>query len=542
MPRPASKVVLIGLDGADWSVLQPLMDQGRMPVLSSLTDQGSSGELLSIEPMISPALWTTVVTGVEPEQHGIRDFVYKQPGQYAQPIVTSSVRRRLALWNILSGLGLRVGVVDWYATWPAEPVNGFIVSDRIHTLGPETEGVTHPPFASLQTTLASTLLPPLDRLPAIGALKSGFETLPHDLEKALEDDLKRYEMARKLYEAQRPDFFAFYLKGIDAVGHFYWKYYRPDANVYGEVNPRGTEQFGEVIPRYYELCDQLLGDFLGRLDDETTVVVISDHGFRAFGRPDSLIFDIDRLFSMMGLLEFEEPTEAGLRSSRKIRISATQAYAHDGTKIVSTFGERDRPVYLNVAGRDPDGLIPADALARTRSEIRSRLLELRTDLGSHVFSSVQINDDSIGPDGQQQPDLYLRVNREIAFDYDLLLDGVAHSLYDLFLWEYGDINGTHRPQGILVARGPEVRAGSVIDTARLIDVAPTLLYLAGAAVPRDFSGRVLEELFEDGSRVTGRSRLASYEGLIDVETPSSLLDPAVDEEYRERLRSLGYVQ
>jgi predicted AlkP superfamily phosphohydrolase/phosphomutase len=538
IPRPAPKIVLIGLDGADWNVARPLMEDGRLPVLSSLVANGASGDLRSLEPMLSPALWTTVVTGVGPERHGIRDFVFKQPGTYAQPIVNASLRERLALWNIFSGLDMTVGVVDWYATWPAEPVNGFIVSDRIKTLGAEGEGVTYPGFAELGDALADP--PPLGELPALERLKRRGDPLPAGLDKALREDLYRYRLAKGLYRDHRPDFFAFYLKGLDAVGHFYWKYFDPDEETFGEVDERDVARLGSIIPEYYELCDQLLGEFLEILDDGATVLIVSDHGFRSFGRPDSLIFDLDRLFALMGLLEFEDPATAADRSHREIRMAGTRAYTHEGTKIVSAFGRRDRPVYLNVAGRDPDGVIDADGWREARANIVTRLESLRTDLDTRVFSHIRVNDGAADGTAQQEPDLYLRVNPEIAFDYDVMIDGQPHSLADVFFWEYGNISGTHRQDGILVARGPSIRPGVKVDGASLLDIAPTILHLAGAPVPGDLDGKVLRSmLVEHGG--DGRVRVASYEGMIGREYSPVDTSP-IDEEYRNRLRALGYVQ
>jgi predicted AlkP superfamily phosphohydrolase/phosphomutase len=362
------------------------------------------------------------------------------------------------------------------------------------------------------------------------------------LDKALKEDLYRYRIAKNLYREHRPDFFAFYLKGLDAVGHFYWKQFDPDAEIFGEVDERETARLKSIIPDYYELCDQLLGDFLREADDDTTVIVVSDHGFRAFGRPDSLIFDIDRLLQMMGLLEFEEGVNPGDRSNRRVRTSTSSAWAHEGTKIVSSFGARDRPVYLNVAGRDPDGVIDAADWPAARDEIVERLESLRTGRSTRVFSKVTVHDAGAGTPHpvRQEPDLHLRVNREIAFEHDLWIDDKPYSLYDLFLWEYGNISGTHRPEGILVARGPAIRPGVTIHGAELIDITPTILSLVGAPVPGDLDGKVLRKILA-GSLEPSRLRLASYEGLVGRE--GSEVDTApVDEEYRERLRALGYVQ
>lgn len=540
LPVPRRKVVLIGLDGADWNVARPLMKQGRLPVLASLVADGASGDMRSLAPMISPALWTTAVTGFGRDDHGIRDFVYKEAGKYAQPIVNSSIRRRLALWNILSELGMSVGVLDWYATWPAEEVNGFIVSDRIRTVEPSQAGVTYPAYAALEDIVATDRLPPLPRLPALERFRERYDELPVGLAKGLKEDLHRYRLARSLYRARKPDFFAFYLKGLDAVGHLYWKYHEPGSEVYGSVDAEGVERHGSMIADYYELCDQLLGEFLEEVDEDTTVVVISDHGFRAFGRPESLIFDVDRLFAILGLLEFEDPSLVERRSERSVRMTGTKAYVHEGTQIVSVFGRRDRPVYLNVVGRDPEGTIEPRRLDAARREIAHRLRALETDLGTPLFTSIRVND-SPGVEGiVQEPDLHLRVNGEIAFDHKLTIDGRDYPLFDTFLWEYGNISGTHRDLGIFVARGPSIRGGARVDGASLLDVAPTILRVVGAPVPDDLAGRVIRGLLEDGFGENAM-RVASYESLIERSYPEVATD-LLDEEYRERLRSLGYVQ
>jgi len=540
LPDPPRRVVLVGLDGADWNVIHPLMEKGQLPVLASLVEQGASGPLKSMEPMISPALWTTVVTGVSPERHGIRDFVFKEHGNDAQPIVNSTIRERLALWNILSGLGISVGMLDWYATWPAEPVNGFIISDRLRTMGPEADGVTYPSAEVLGDAIRFDGDLPAGRFPALDRLVAGFDTLPKDLHKALQEDIYRLTLSRNLYREHRPDFFAFYFKGLDAVGHFFWKYHDPDAEVYGEVDEREVDALGSIISDYYRLCDELLGAFLEEVADDTTVLIVSDHGFRAFGRPDNLIFDVDRLFSIMGLLEFENPEDAGRRTERKIRRAGTQAYTHEGTKIVSSFGERDRAVYLNVEGRDPEGVIDGERWREVRDEIRDRLASLKTDLGTRVFSRITVNDAPAEGSSSQEPDLYLRCDREIAFDYDLIVDGKSYPLWENFLWEYGNISGSHRDEGIFIARGPSIRGGAEAGSPRLVDIAPTILHLIGAPVPEDFEGEVLRGILT-GKMPENRPRVASYEDLMERSDPSIATD-TLDEEYRDKLRALGYVQ
>src|SRR5438876_1796508 len=135
------RLVIVGIDGADWRVIEPLVAQGRLPTFARLIREGTTGVLRSMEPSASPSLWTTIATGVGPDRHGILGFVVgagegeaaPASGPGGPPIrpVTSRMRRAPAFWNILPQYGLKVGVVGWLVTWPAEPIDGYIVSSYL---------------------------------------------------------------------------------------------------------------------------------------------------------------------------------------------------------------------------------------------------------------------------------------------------------------------------------------------------------------------------------------------------------------------------
>ena len=152
------KVLIIGLDGAEWSLIRPLVEAGEMPNLAGLMERGIHGNLRSLEPpQKSPAIWTTIATGKSPEVHGIRTFVDKEDGK---PL-TRNLRKARALWNIVSGINRTAGVVGWLMTWPAEPVNGFVVSDYVQyspgRKGGKLEHRTYP--ADLETHIANKIRP-----------------------------------------------------------------------------------------------------------------------------------------------------------------------------------------------------------------------------------------------------------------------------------------------------------------------------------------------------------------------------------------------
>ncbi len=127
------KVLIVGMDGATFRVMDPLLASGQLPAFQGLIERGMRSPLRSQKPMASPILWTTMATGHKRQDHGIQSFiVYKDPKKPTRgTLVSSEDRKTLALWNIASALGRSIGFVGWWASWPAEPVNGWMVSDRL---------------------------------------------------------------------------------------------------------------------------------------------------------------------------------------------------------------------------------------------------------------------------------------------------------------------------------------------------------------------------------------------------------------------------
>ncbi|MGB4905330.1 MAG: alkaline phosphatase family protein, partial [Saprospiraceae bacterium] len=132
MKHPARKVLVIGWDAADWKVLNPLMDQGLMPNLTKLVDSGVMGRIATLDPPLSPTLWTSIATGKRPYKHGIHGFVEPTPnGKGIRPINITG-RKVKAIWNILNQHNMKTNVIGWWPSHPAEPVNGIYVSDFYH--------------------------------------------------------------------------------------------------------------------------------------------------------------------------------------------------------------------------------------------------------------------------------------------------------------------------------------------------------------------------------------------------------------------------
>jgi tetratricopeptide (TPR) repeat protein len=291
-PLPAGRILLVGLDGADWNVVDPLRQAGRMPRLDRLVREGVRARLRTISPVLSPVLWTSIATGVVPQRHGILDFVTSAGRDGAPVPVSSSQRRVKAFWNILSERGLSVGVAGWWATAPAEEVNGFIVSDRVayQLLGVRPveersrEGKVFPASdddAVIAATVAPEAIGPADLAPFVKGDLSGLS----EKEARLVDDLKTAIASGRTYTAaalalaarHRPDLTAVYIEGTDTVAHLFMPYAPPPLPGVDAVSQR---RFARAVDASYEEADRLLGRLIDGLAP-ATVVVLSDHGFRS---------------------------------------------------------------------------------------------------------------------------------------------------------------------------------------------------------------------------------------------------------------------
>ncbi len=287
---PSAEVWLIGLDGADWDVLNPLIDAGKLPNIAALRNQSAWGSLLSDEPMLSPILWTSIATGKTPDQHGITWFMTDAPDGSKIPI-SSRDRRVRALWNIASEHKLDVDVVGWWATWPAEPVQGHIVSDYLawHSFGVSgrrvgTFGTTHPDELAKEV---SGMIQPTERVdPAL--LQQMFH--PAGTPDAMSAENVEYirqaiattqgytDIALRLVESSRPSLLAIYFEGTDTAEHLFMNYAAPRLPW---VSDQEFAAYKDVVAEYWQWQDRQLGRLLEKRGENTTIVVVSDHGFRA---------------------------------------------------------------------------------------------------------------------------------------------------------------------------------------------------------------------------------------------------------------------
>ncbi|HYP16906.1 MAG TPA: alkaline phosphatase family protein [Opitutus sp.] len=290
---PARRVLLVGWDGADWKIASPLVDAGELPQLANIVSHGASGPLTSVPPYLSPMLWNSIATGKYADQHGIVGFASTDPTTGKLQAMQSTHRRCKALWNILSEHGLTTHVVGWFASHPAENVNGISISEAFARPAPKgapwppPPGSVHPPelsgaFGDLRVR-PEDLDPNLLRLfiPRLAEIDLSVDKRPEQLALRLAELYSVHNAAIAALDRGACDFLGVYYHFIDWVCHDFMEFHPPRRP---HVSEREFAWYQDVVKSAYRLQDLLLRDLLAHAGAESTVVLCSDHGFHSDSR------------------------------------------------------------------------------------------------------------------------------------------------------------------------------------------------------------------------------------------------------------------
>jgi len=472
-----ARVVLLGLDGATFTLLDPLLQEHRLPNLARLMQEGVRGPLRSTIHPLTPAAWTSAVTGVNPGKHGIYDFRRRRPGSYALDLVNARLRDAEPLWTLLSKQGRRVGVFNVPMTYPPDAVNGFVVS------GMDAPGVE------------SSFISPASLRPLLLAAVPDYQI---DLDEGTEDEEVYLSRVEALAEVQQQaldtllsrhpdlDFLMAVFVATDRLYHAFWHYLDPASPAYDHEHAAVARSVHERL-----LCR--IDDTIGRLQtwagDDATFLVISDHGF---GPLEKDVY-MNRFLLDIGLLRFRsQPGYDSVPFAEAVDWQSTRAYSF------GFFGN----IYLNLRGREPQGCVEqgreAEALMQ---QIIAALQDLRDpETGTRMVDNVYRREQLYsGPHVGEAPDL-LVVMRDYAYMTRDGYEGVHGNLVGkpMSLSRHRLVHtGNHRLDGIMIMAGPGIRAGGYITDATLTDIAPTVLYALGVPIPNIMDGRVLRQAFSD---------------------------------------------
>jgi predicted AlkP superfamily phosphohydrolase/phosphomutase len=537
----AGKVLVIGLDGADWRILRPYLDQGVMPNLAHLVATGVSGDLRSTIPTNSSVAWNTFMTGRNPGKHGVYDFTERAPHDPTRMVgVNSRARRSETFYDTLARHGRLVGSINVPITYPPFPVNGFMISGMIVQEGK--------PY-----TFPESLAAELDeRVGGFPVNRIRWRFMLGKLEELLDEALvvtqQRIRVLEYLIDHKEWDVLVHVFVTPDRLQH-------PLMHVLDSDHPCYDRDLAQRLrPKLcaiFQLIDTILGRAQERIGDDATLLIISDHGFRSVHKA----IHIRQVLARAGLLKTLRSRRMGLpQLARKwlrhlppavkqalgrqlpgngrrvgspeemanLDWSQTQAYV---TTMTS------QAVYANLTGREPHGIVAPDgAYERLMDDIQELLLSERDPTtGKPVIEAVlRANEVYHGPWARQGPDLLLLPAPGYAF-----AKGAKGHLQP-YEWFMGD----HALDGILVGSGPGLKRGASVGNAALIDLAPTILYLADVPIPLDMDGQVLD-LFADQRLTTAgpiyEQDVATYQRHDYDYTAEE------EQEVAEQLRGLGYL-
>ncbi len=557
MTRKQRKVWILGLDGATFDLIAPWAADGSLPVLGRLMQQGTWGELESTYPPLTAPAWSSFMTGKSPARHGVLEFFRRQEGTYRQVLNSYRDVDGPSLWRILSDAGHQVGVMGVPLTYPPEALNGFMISGLLTPAGRRDFTYPFSLLEELETHLGVYRLrhDEVYRRNNPGPfLREQHEILENNTQAAL------YLMRHKPW-----DLFMLHFLGTDRMQHEFWHLIDPE---HPQHDPAEHRCYGNVILDFYQRVDHAVGRLLGALEKDTVVLIMSDHGLGSAHK----FINVNTWLLQEGLLHLKRTPLTGLRrilfrsgmnysiaaqwilklglgrrakqagrarreefqrrlflSLDDVDWSRTQVYS------MGNFGQ----LFVNLKGREPQGIVaPGFDCEQLLDDLARRLQALvDPDTGQavieRVFRREQVYD---GPYAASAPDLMF-LTQDMSYKAMGLSDFSSPRVFDPI---YGT-TGHHRMNGVMIWNGPGViREGEQYRGARIHDLAPTLLYMAGLPIPREMDGRVLLDLFEPEFReqhpVTYTTTDAgSYTGSGGVYTEQE------EAEQREMLRALGYV-
>jgi hypothetical protein len=499
---------MYGIDGATWRIIDPLFQKGKLPNLQKLVRTGSSGVLKSLEPMVSPTIWTSIASGKLPEKHGVWDFV----------VASKNVRCK-RIWDMATERGVRVGLCGYMVTWPPPEINGFVIPGSF-SRGVETHPVDLQPIRELdimQRSEHKKTLKMLLRLAwqcyRLGVRPRSFLTATKILTqiKRSPDFLTKFFATRKVGAQFYTDVFVRQVQEfntqlsicvnmlIDATSHNYWKFMEPER--FSEVKPEEVAKFRHTIDAAYESADAALGYVMDKLVDQNTVVVVlSDHGFQSV------------------------PEAQGRRPDRTVRIlpeMVMEVLGWDGVKA-RTFNIRGA-TYFRDREENPQRVqqMEGDLHGIRLAGSEAPLFDVSRDPSGNL--EIRLRDDI-----QQIDDLAVRLPNQRVIAANKIIEG-----------DTGGISGDHHPEGVLIVAGPGIRQGFRLENASVLDLTPTLLALLDLPVGKDMDGRVLQEMFEE--KFWAGREVQFIETWEDVSRQYEQDAETVTEELKDHLRSLGYL-
>jgi predicted AlkP superfamily phosphohydrolase/phosphomutase len=531
----------VGFDGATEELCDRWVSEGRMPNLRALRDDGAHGPLRSTVPYNSAVAWTSLATGTSPARHGIFDFVLPRQREYGYRVATREDRRVPALWNHASRAGARVAVVNIPMTFPAEPVNGVMVSGMD---APRLEERSVHPAGFLEELHR---LCPDYRIVSKAALRASRGDFDGSERELIEVVVARSRLVRALAGSGDLDLVMVNLEATDGAHHFFWQHHDPS---HPRHDPEGGARWGDAIGRVYEASDRELGRLIDAHAPDT-VFVVSDHG----GGPSSdWVLFLNDWLAAEGLLAIRPRRAAGVgrrlyglarnrlsvpmrRALRPVlgavleRAKSAAMYGDVDWSASVAYAHMEPAIRINVAGREPAGSVPPEGRGAAIHRVAERARALRLPSGDPAFAGVLPTSEVEPGRAPGGPDVLLDISPglHIRSRNTSSTPGFVRRVADLGIYLP---SGVHTRLGMVVAAGAGVSKAGRVEEADILQVAGSILAVMGVPAP---------ELEAAPLPFVSAVPVRTGASLPSTEAPGTELTPDEEQTVLDHLRGLGYV-
>ncbi len=451
------KFVIMGLDCAAPDLVFDELKE-RIPNITEMAEDGVRGPLRSSDPPITIPAWMSMMTGKDPGQLGLYGFRHRKNNSYQNMWIASSASiKQPTLWDRIGRAGGKSCVVGVPPTYPPRPMEGWLVSGFIT---PDTsKRYTYPPELAREIrNLVGDYVTDVEfRVDDRKTLLKGL----HDMTE------KRFRLIEHLMKEKDWDLFTFVEIGLDRIHHAFWKFFDPAHHLYEEGNP-----FQEAIPEYYSLLDDWVGRLKRLLPDDTSILIVSDHGAQAMKGA----FCINQWLASSGYLSMKQPKEVRRFSKAEIDWSKTRAWGWGGYYA---------RIFLNVKGREEIGTVHPDKYQEVRDQLAGEIRDINGPNGESWNTEVIYPERYFNPCRGDPPDMMVYLD-ELAWRS---AGTVGHPDFYLSRNDTGPDDAVHAKEGVYILSDdhhqPEWRP------ANILDVAPTVLECLGLPVPADIRGKIL---------------------------------------------------
>jgi predicted AlkP superfamily phosphohydrolase/phosphomutase len=533
-----NKVLIIGLDGATFDVIRPLAKEGYLPNLNKLMAEGSHTDLESTIPYITPAAWSSFMTGTLPEQHGVFDFLEFMPQTCSTRLANSQSIRGKTIWKLLSEKGKRVAVIHLPMTYPVYEINGIMVS-----------GFDTPSLKTNFTYPAVLKKEILDILPDYNFHlatvtdyfhDSDFGTFLSQLKRSLE---LRHQLAKHLLGKEPWDIFMINFQDLDCLHHNVWHY----------IEYQGSDHMALqrkiAIIDFFTYMDSLVGDLLDKAQNRFShTMVVSDHGAGpayTTVHPNNLLKEWGFLSVCKDITDNKKKAILKFKEfARHIRGDNNKNTAHgyisfskdlidwENTSAYVPIADIAAFCYINRSGREKTGIVSDKDYLTLCNDIRNRFLNTNEPLsGKRAFKDVYIGADFFSNNNNPDlPDLILLPNDGFTVNKAF----VPNRNYSVPM-----LTGTHKRNGVLIIKGDKIKYNYTDFQANIIDMAPTILHILDLPVPSNMDGRPLVDIFSFNEQQTKWEEADT--------THQNTTEPRMDykddekDQIEKRLKSLGYL-